>query len=178
MIFEMHEIPILWVLFILPLTASMQETVLLSDRGTIASLPKLITSVQLALISCTTKLYLLIPIAIWLIFRVSNIVQTFHIAILIITFVVRWDIGLVISNEVRLSPSGAMILLNEDLSTSRIDFKLFSLIILVSVFFEQVCLLRDGVAVPIPNPPLLSRLGTGNNPKRATCGVCIFPRSV
>lgn len=45
-------------------------------------------------------------------------------------------------------------------------WKAHGLYFLVGVF-QQVSLLWDGVAIPMPNPPPLSRLGTCSNRKRA-----------
>lgn len=61
-----------------------------------------------------------------------------------------------------------IILLNEDASTRRAEFKWFKLFILVRVYFKHGCFLRDGIADLTPNPLRLCGFGTGNSSRRGT----------
>lgn len=67
------------------------------------------------LISRTLRLYFLSPVSIWVILPFSYTNRTFHLLILTIALVTEIDIGLVISEESPLSPSGVLTLLYEDL---------------------------------------------------------------
>lgn len=70
----------------------------------------------------------------------------------------------------RLSPQGFIILLKENPSSVREEFKWFNLFVLVGVFLANL-FSTDGVADSMPNPPSLPGLETGSNRKRATGGV-------
>lgn len=113
------------------------------------------------IIPSTSRLYLLISSAIWLVHPVSYIVWTFGVSMVIFSLVVRMVIGLVVSEESRLSPWAITTLLNEDPSTSREEFKCFKLFFLVSVVFYGMRLLTAS-----PTFIFLPGTGTDINPRK------------
>lgn len=92
---------------------------------------------QVSLVPSTTRLYFLNSAYIWMVLLVSYIVRTFHGSILIFALVVRMCIGVMISEESRLSPLGVVILLDKDpwAPRSLIGWNDFFLLALFSGFF-------------------------------------------
>lgn len=108
-----------------------------------------------SLIPSIIRLYLVISIAIWVVLQVFRIVRTFHVPILLVSLVVRRNISLVTSKESGLSSRVVIILLNEDSSTLRFEFRLF----LASVFEWVSVFMGFGLLTLLPNLTLYPDFG-------------------
>lgn len=79
------------------------------------------------------KLHLLISVAFWIALSVSHFVRIFHVPILIVPLVIRMNMGLVTSEESRLSTRRVTTQMNEDPSTPKIGNKWFKLLFWLTV---------------------------------------------